>query len=90
MDRAAISMTVKTIRPAIDICGRGLTDGMPVKVKVRVHVTPSGRPDSTVADNGRVPTVAQCVAREMNKARFPRTLHGGTFLYPFVFGLDLE
>ncbi|HEY4180382.1 MAG TPA: hypothetical protein VGM90_26245 [Kofleriaceae bacterium] len=90
LDRAAIARTVTTIRPAINRCGAAFTESMPIRVKVRVKVTPLGRPSASVLEGSYDPSLGQCVVREMDKATFPRTKSGGTFSYPFTFGLELE
>ncbi|CAN5718381.1 hypothetical protein BH11MYX2_BH11MYX2_29210 [soil metagenome] len=89
LDRASIAAAVAAVRPAIIQCRSESSASTPMRVTVRVRVTPRGKPDSTMIE-GAAQSVGRCVVREMNKARFPRTSHGGTFTYPFVFGLDLE
>ncbi|HEY4058879.1 MAG TPA: hypothetical protein VGM39_19830 [Kofleriaceae bacterium] len=91
LDRAMITAAVAAIRPAINKCGESLSDAMPLRVRVRVSVTPFGRPSSSVsmADAG-AESLGKCVVRAMNKARFPHTRSGGTFTYPFMFGMQLE
>ena len=81
LDRADISGAVSRIRPAITACGDGRFHGM---VKARIEVAPSGEVAS-VAVTPEDAAVAACVATAVRDAKFPATVGGGSFSYPFVF-----
>ncbi len=81
-DRTTISAAMTTVKTSIATCGRGFEG----TVKARVKVAASGRVDSvTIEPSDAAP--AACVKRVLGAMTFTSTTHGGSFTYPFVFGI---
>jgi hypothetical protein len=83
LDRVAISNAMSAVKSQIAACGqRSTTSGT---VKVRVRVAPDGSVTSVMVDIPDDPVLVRCVTVVIQTARFPRTLQGGAFSYPFMF-----
>jgi hypothetical protein len=83
LDRAAISAGIAGVRDRIAACG--VTNPVKGNVKVRVTVSSRGTVVRVVVDTTPDAALAQCVANQMQKAKFAATKLGGSFSYPFVF-----
>lgn len=84
LDRTSISKAIASVKAGIAACGaRWPATG---KVKVRVRVSPAGRPVNVDIESTPDPKLAACVASTIQKATFEPTVNGGSFSYPFVFG----
>jgi hypothetical protein len=83
LDRAIIYEGVMHIRDDVAACG----DKFQImgRVKVRVVVSPDGRPTAVSVEETPGPGIGECVAKAMRNAVFRKTKFGGSFTYPFVF-----
>lgn len=84
LDKPMVRAGVSTIKARVVTCG----DKNPGAGTVKIAVTVS--PDGAVTDASVVdapsPALGECVAGAMKSAKFGKSVTGGTFTYPFVFG----
>lgn len=92
LDRTTISAAIAMVTGKIYACPVG---GFVGTVKVKVVVAPDGRVTKAAATasaftspNGLPATLGSCIEVHMRSAPFPRTVSGGSFGYPFVYGAD--
>jgi hypothetical protein len=83
IDRTSVQTAIAAIKPTLAACGDRYPMAMSAKARVQVH--PDGHVTNVVVDAGSEIELADCVAKAVRRARFPRTQHGGSFSYPFVF-----
>lgn len=83
LNRHSISDGIAAVKPRIAACA----DQSPAKGQVKVGVRVAADGLVTSVDVERTPDAAlgACVAAAVRQAVFPRTNHGGSFSYPFVF-----
>jgi TonB family protein len=83
LDRAAVRASIDKVKPAVVACGEKA--GVKGTVKIAVAVAPEG--NVTSADVAESPDAAlgSCVASAIKRAKFTKTINGGSFTYPFVF-----
>ena len=83
LDRAMISTGIAAVKGRVIACA----DHSPAKgtVKVHVKVGGDGRVSSISVTETPDPALGACVQAAVEHARFPRTLDGGSFSYPFMF-----
>ena len=83
LDRAAIAAGIQPVREDIDACN--LT-GFVGTVKAQVKVAPDGSVSAaTVQDANEA--LSTCIAGVLQRVKFAATQRGGSFTYPFVFGV---
>jgi len=83
-DGAAIATAMATAKPRITKCGDAETaNGM---VKLDVVVGADGRVTSAKTDRPAGDRLDTCIAGVMKSITFAKTLKGGSFSYPLVFG----
>jgi hypothetical protein len=83
LDRAAIVGAISPVRATIDACN--LT-GFVGTVKAHVKVAPSGEVTSVNVKDG-ADALSICIAGVIQHVTFAATQRGGSFGYPFVFGV---
>jgi TonB family protein len=81
LERGALQTAMAALKPVLLDCGDGTYEGT---VRAYVTVAPNGRV-SSVRVNSANTSVATCVEAELQAARFPVTVNGGSFSYPIVF-----
>jgi hypothetical protein len=84
LGRQEISATIRKLLPKIVACKDKSAVGG--KVVVRVEVLPDGSVRNVEVTSAHDPAVGACVAHLIGKAKFPPTVKGGSFSYPFMFG----
>lgn len=83
LDRAMISEGIAEAKARVMSCdGKSVAKGI---VKVSVEVSPNGDVTSVTVKQTPDESLGDCVAGEMKKATFAKTLTGGSFAYPFTF-----
>lgn len=83
LDRAMIATAIQPVRDDIDACN--LT-GFAGTVKAAVKVAPDGSVAAVSVKDGPE-AITTCVAGVLQRVTFGATQHGGSFSYPFVFGV---
>jgi TonB family protein len=83
LDRAMVRAGVEKIKPAVVACGE--KTGVKGTVKLSVSVTSEGNVKSADVAEAPDEALGSCVAAAMRKARFGKSVKGGSFTYPFVF-----
>lgn len=84
LDRSAIATAMATAKPRITKCGDAeMANG---KVKLDVVVGADGRVTSAKTDRPAGDGLDTCIAGVMKSITFAKTLKGGSFSYPLVFG----
>ncbi len=85
LDRAAISGTMQPLTSKVLACPADGLDGI---VKLRVVVGPDGSVTSATTSVTKAPVpapLAYCIEAIVRAATFPRTVLGGSFVYPFKY-----
>ena len=83
LDRGMISAGGAAIKARAIGCGAASSKKGTVKVSVKVN--PDGSVASVTVKESPDPALGNCVAGAMQRARFQKTVSGGSFGYPFVF-----
>lgn len=83
IDQKMIAEAIRDVKPQLVACG----DKAPTaKGTVKIHAKVD--PDATVTvtvETSPDPALGECVADVVRGAKFPKTLAGGAFAYPFVY-----
>lgn len=85
LDRAAITDGVAAVKAKVLACGDASKVGG--KVKAKVTVGSDGKVTNVVANGSADAKLNACVAGALKTAMFKATKLGGSFSYPFVFGI---
>jgi hypothetical protein len=83
VDQKMIATAIREVKPQLVACG----DKAPTaKGTVKIHAKVD--PDATVTvtiETAPDPALGECVAGVVRGAKFPKTVAGGSFAYPFVY-----
>ena len=83
LGKAQVKAGVEKIKPKVVACGEQSTSKG--TVKLAVSVDDAGAVKSVSVTEAPDQALGECVAGAMRKATFAKSVHGGEFVYPFVF-----
>ena len=83
LDKTLVRAGVEKVKPVVIACGE--KHAAKGTVKIALDVDPDGHVKDASVSESPDPALGDCVAGALRKAKFAKTVNGGSFTYPFAF-----